>query len=108
MDRRALLTAGLAGSTLLASAATAASGPVEEIKLWPAGPPGGGKVSVTLKSVEDHENGHSVGRSITGVMEPLVTIHRARPRSDTAVLCIGGGSFKRILFDKKASRSAGC
>ncbi|MBS0360871.1 MAG: alpha/beta hydrolase [Proteobacteria bacterium] len=102
MDRRAVLTAGLAGSTLLASGASAsAAGPVEEVKLWPKGPPGGGRVQVTFKSVEDHENGHSVGRSITGVMEPLVTIHKARTHSDTAILCIGGGSFKRILFDKE-------
>jgi acetyl esterase/lipase len=104
MDRRTVLTAGLAGSTLLvagAPASAATAGPVQEIKLWPKDPPGGGNVHVTFKSVEDHENGRSVGRSITGVMEPLVTVHRAKAHSDTAILCIGGGSFKRILFDKE-------
>lgn len=111
MDRRTMVTAGLAGSALIAAKAAAAApapasptGPLEEIKLWPKGPPGGGDVHVTLKSVEDHENGHSVGRSITGVIDPLVTIHRARRHSDTAILCIGGGSFKRILFDKEGEQ----
>jgi acetyl esterase/lipase len=106
LDRRTVLASGLVGPALMAAKGAAAAQPMpastgKSIKLWPGGAPGGEGIHVEYKSVEDHERGRSVGRSITGVTEPLVSVHRAARPSDTAILAIPGGGFRRAMYDKE-------
>lgn len=105
MDRRNLLTAGLAtglvGSALLSACQSIAQpGAGRDVKLWPDGAPGAQNVNVTFNIVEETERGHSVGRSLAGITEPTVHLYPA-PASDTAILVIPGGGFRRVWIDKE-------
>jgi acetyl esterase/lipase len=105
IDRRTALSVGLMGPALLAArsaaAATAASPqPAEPLRLWPGGAPGGAGVHVTYKVAEVVDQGQ-IGRDISGVLDPLVSLHRAAAASDTAILVIPGGAFNRVVFDKE-------
>jgi len=106
IDRRTALSAGLMGPALMASVPAAAAtaqppepAPAEPVKLWPNGAPGGAGVHVTYKAavVDDH----GPGRDISGVTDPLFSLHRSSTPSDTAILVIAGGAFNRVVFDKE-------
>lgn len=102
-DRRGLLAAGLLTTALAgAASARAATKPAagEMIPIWPKGAPGGGKVTVTQKSVEVTDKGQT-GRDISGVTQPLISLHRPKGKTETAMLVIAGGAFNRVVFDKE-------
>ena len=102
-DRRGMLAAGLLTTALMgATSAKTAIKPAEGqmIELWPNGAPGGSKVTVTQKSVDVADKGQS-GRDISGVTKPVISLHRPKKLSDTAMLVIAGGAFNRVVFDKE-------
>ncbi len=99
-DRRSLLATALAGVALPAIARTKSSRGPETLRLWPAGAPGGQGVTVVEKSVVVDDQGRP-GRDISGVRDPLISLHRPSEAFDTAVLVIAGGAFRRVTFDKE-------
>lgn len=107
LDRRTLLTSGLAGAALLSACQTSSQATAQPvladpkiIKLWPKGAPGKG-FNATYNEKIEVERGHPVGRSLAGISDPLINLYRSANASDTAILVIPGGGFQRVWIDKE-------
>jgi len=100
-DRRNLLAGALTAAAALPVLANAKAAPAPEtIRLWPNDAPGGEGVKVEEKSVVVDDQGKP-GRDISGVRDPLLSLHRPAKPADTAILLIAGGAFRRVVFDKE-------
>ena len=99
-DRRSLLGTALMAAALPAGAIAKPLHAPEVVRLWPGGAPGGQGVTVVEKSVVVEDQGRP-GRDISGVRDPLISLHRPSKASDTAILVIAGGAFRRVTFDKE-------
>lgn len=104
VDRRVMLAGGLVGSVLLSSCQATAR-PVastsREIKLWPGGAPGRQDFTATFNAQIETERGKPVGRSVAGISDPLINLYATNNSSDTAILVIPGGGFRRVWIDKE-------
>jgi acetyl esterase/lipase len=117
MDRRAVLSLGAASVAALASAARAA-GPVpssdrlpgdpsETIALWPAAPPGGDGVHLTLQLLERSPAPDDFrDRFVADIATPELTIFRPGQPDGSALLIAPGGGYKRVVLDKEGFECA--
>ena len=116
MNRRAMLAA-LAASPLLTAAQGAeltamqaardAPDPTEEIVLWPAGAPGGEKVT----AVETHEERPAPApgvrdRIVTHTRVPKLVVFRPARPNGVGVLITPGGGYIRVVRDKEGYEAA--
>lgn len=96
IDRRTLLAASAAG---LAAPAVGQPAPaLEVIPLWPGRPPGGGRVTVTQRSVRRSPTSPPTDVATYGVTRPTLTIVRPQRPNGTSILMIPGGGYERIAL----------
>ncbi|CAN5261002.1 alpha/beta hydrolase [soil metagenome] len=109
VDRRSLLGSGLILSAGLTSAAAAkdAPDPADVIELWPAGAPGGERVTVKEAVTERRAKPTDLqDRAATGVRRPILTVFRPRRPNGAAVIITPGGSYLRVVVDKEGYETA--
>jgi acetyl esterase/lipase len=124
MDRRSLLALSGAAALALTAKAIAAGpdpahpdwvpstdrlpgDPTETIPLWPATPPGGDNVHLTLQLLERSPTpGQFHDRFVTNIAAPLLTVFRAEKPNGTALLIAPGGGYRRVVIDKEGFEAA--
>jgi acetyl esterase/lipase len=105
--RTALGLAALAAAPRPATALTPVSppvapvDPVETIRLWPAGAPGGPRVTVTPRIVERSTDPAFHDRIAQYTTDPILTVLRPARPNGAALLLIPGGGYKWAVVDKE-------
>ncbi len=87
----ACLWLALFGACVLASPASAQTGSVQTLTLWPEG-----HLPRVVQGPEQVGNEGSAMGAVTRVSEPRLEIHRPAQPNGTAVLILGGGGYFRI------------
>jgi len=100
LDRRTVLASSLLASLATPAAYAQTRNDAEIVRLWSKSPPGGPSADKPYKIETETHNGHT-GRSVSGVTEPTLLVHRAAKAADTAILVLPGGGFTRIMQDKE-------
>ena len=119
-DRRLILTASLVGAAAATSpgaqaaarglptpaqAALDAPDPTEGIRLWPAAPPGGDKVTVVEKVDPRSPPKGMRDRAVTGVRTPTLTVFRpAKPNGAAVLIVVGDNDVVRTEHAGELSR----
>lgn len=101
-----LLLAGTLPAAARATATASTSATQEILPLWPAGAPGGERVTVTEEVVE---RPHPLGlrdRVARGVRVPTLTAFLPRNPARAGVLVIPGGGYKHVVIDKEGYETA--
>lgn len=75
--------------------------PVETIRLWPAGAPGGAGVSVTPRVVERSIEPAFHDRFAQYTTDPILTVLRPARPNGAALLLVPGGGYKWAVVDKE-------
>lgn len=104
LDRRTLLGVGaLAASApaLPRQAAVAPPDPVETVRLWPAGAPGGETVTVTPVVPERSTDPAFHDRYARYTTDPILTVFRPARPDGSALLLIPGGGYRWAVLDKE-------
>lgn len=105
--RTALGLAALAATPATATALTPVSDltalpdPVETIRLWPDGAPGGERVTVTPRVVERSTDPAFHDRFAQYTVEPILTAVRPTRPNGASLLLIPGGGYKWAVVDKE-------
>lgn len=105
--RTALGLAALAAAPATAAALTPTSGqtappdPEETIRLWPAGAPGGERVTVTPRVVERSTDPAFHDRFAQYTIDPILTVLRPARPNGASLLLIPGGGYKWAVVDKE-------
>jgi len=76
-------------------------GPVETIRLWPAGAPGGERVTVTPRVVERSTDPAFHDRFAQYTTDPILTVLRPARPNGASLLLIPGGGYKWAVVDKE-------
>jgi acetyl esterase/lipase len=103
MDRRTVLTSGLAAGLVAASGARASAAP-ERIALWPGTPPGGEGLAVKDETVPRSPKPDDI--AWTHIATPVMTVARAAKPNGAAVLIIPGGGYARVAVGRQPGRIA--
>ena len=112
LSRREALAGGLllAGSTVpVAARAMILPNKIaaqEVLPLWPAGAPGGERVTVTEEVVERPHPQGLRDRIARGVRVPTLTAFLPSGRARAGVLVIPGGGYKHVVLDKEGYETA--
>jgi len=108
MTRRAALALSAAAATPLPAAALtpvsqtfAPPDPVETIRLWPAGAPGGERVAVTPQVTERSTDPAFHDRIARYTTDPILTVLRPERPNGASLLLIPGGGYKWAVVDKE-------
>jgi len=81
--------------------------PTETVALWPATPPGGESVHLTLQLLERSPAPDIFhDRFVTGIAAPLLTVFRPEKPNGTALLIAPGGGYRRVVIDKEGFEAA--
>ena len=104
--RNALGLAALAATARPAGAMTpvlqvAPPDPAETIRLWPGGPPGGARVTVTARVVERSSDPGFHDRFAQYTTDPILTVMRPARPNGASLLLIPGGGYKWAVVDKE-------
>lgn len=113
LDRRALLSAGLAGGLIgRAAAQTAApkaglplpgglADPAETIDLWPGGAPGA-PAALPVETVTERSTDKDLAdRAVFGIATPRLIVFRPAIPNGAAVLVAPGGGYRWVVVDKE-------
>ena len=109
-DRRQLILAG--AMTALTHTAIAPAAPASQpgdpvIDLWPAGAPGGDRVSVREEIVERLPEGQMRDRFAQHVTRPNLTLFRPKAKwNGVTLLIVPGGGYVRVVMDKEGYEAA--
>ncbi len=109
LDRRQLILAGSMAAITTSSPATHANaGDLPgEIDLWPAGAPGGERVTVREELVERLPDGPLRDRFAQHVTRPNLTLFKPRGAwNGVTLLIIPGGGYVRVVIDKEGFECA--
>jgi acetyl esterase/lipase len=99
-----LLASGL-GSAAKAETLPMAD-PTETIDLWPAGPPGGDKVTAIETIVERGDPKGLRDRALTHTRKPTLVVFRPKTPNGAAVMLMPGGGYERVVLDKEGYETA--
>tara|TARA_R110002051_G_scaffold3042_1_gene16276 strand:- start:1298 stop:2284 length:987 start_codon:yes stop_codon:yes gene_type:complete len=80
---------------------TAPPDPVETLRLWPAGAPGGERVTVTPRVVERSTDPAFHDRFAQHTTDPILTVLRPARPNGASLLLIPGGGYKWAVVDKE-------
>lgn len=119
-DRRSLLAAGLAISSLGAVRAVAQTAPPvaegasppglpqpdETIDLWPQGSPGMPDAPPSEITVERSEDELVTDRAVLGITVPRLAVFRPDRPNGAAVLLTPGGGYRHVVVDKEGYEMA--
>ena len=107
ISRRDALFGGLLLATTALPAGTRASPAVEDvIPVWPDGPPGGERVTVTEEVVERPHPRGLRDRIVRGVRTPTLTPFLPSGQARAAMLVIPGGGYQHVVIDKEGYETA--
>lgn len=112
LNRRGALAAFVTGlwASSLARGAKAETlpmpDPTEIIELWPAGPPGGDKVTAVEAIVERGDPKSLRDRALTHTRKPTLVVFRPKTPNGAAVILIPGGGYERVVLDKEGYETA--
>jgi len=108
MDRRRLLALGAAAPVFAAGASEAIGqssiappDPVETIRLWPDGAPGGEGVSITPVVPERSTDPAYHDRYAQYTTDPILTVFRPARPNGSALLLVPGGGYRWVVVDKE-------
>jgi acetyl esterase/lipase len=99
-----LLASGLAGAAKAETLPLA--DPTETIALWPAGPPGGDKVTAAETIVERGDAKGLRDRALTHTRNPTLVVFRPKTPNGAAVMLMPGGGYERVVLDKEGYETA--
>lgn len=99
-----LLASGLSGTAKAETLAMA--DPTETIPLWPAGPPGGDKVTAVETITERGDAKGLRDRSLSHTRKPTLVVFRPKTPNGAAVLLMPGGGYERVVLDKEGYETA--
>lgn len=119
-DRRSVLAAGLALSSLGAVRAMAQTAPpqaeggpvpglpqpTETIDLWPGGAPGMPQQRPLEQTVERSQDELVSDRAVLGISVPRLAVFRPDRPNGAAVLLIPGGGYRHVVVDKEGYEMA--
>lgn len=80
--------------------------PTEVIELWPAGPPGGDKVTAVEAIVERGDPKGLRDRALIHTRKPTLVVFRPKTPNGAAVMLIPGGGYERVVLDKEGYETA--
>jgi len=80
--------------------------PTETIDLWPAGPPGGDKVTAVETIVERGDPKGLRDRALTHTRKPTLVVFRPKTPNGAAVMLMPGGGYERVVLDKEGYETA--
>ena len=80
--------------------------PTEIIELWPAGPPGGEKVTAVEAIIERGDPNGLRDRALTHTRKPTLVVFRPKTPNGAAVMLIPGGGYERVVLDKEGYETA--
>ena len=80
--------------------------PTEIIELWPAGPPGGDKVTAVEAIIERGDPKGLRDRALTHTRKPTLVVFRPKTPNGAAVVLIPGGGYERVVLDKEGYETA--
>jgi acetyl esterase/lipase len=105
LNRRQLILAGsMAALTTNASAAESGG---DTIDLWPAGAPGGDRVTVREEIVERLPDGPMRDRFVQHVTRPNLTLFKPKTAwNGVTLLIVPGGGYVRVVIDKEGFECA--
>ncbi|GAA0656082.1 alpha/beta hydrolase [Brevundimonas lenta] len=107
LNRRGALGLAAAVTTPLPALAmtpvsqVAPADPAETIRLWPAGAPGGERVTVTPKVVECSTDPAFHDRFAQYTTDPILTVMRPERPNGASLLLIPGGGYRWAVVDKE-------
>lgn len=101
MDRRSLIAAILALPGVASAQTLAPPDPVETIRLWPQGAPGGAGVTVTPVVVERSTDPSFHDRYAQYTTDPLLSVVRPGRPGPASMLLIPGGGYRWAVIDKE-------
>lgn len=111
LNRRGALATFVTGflASLAAKSVEAApvdQDPTETIVLWPAGAPGGEKVTVTEQILERGDPNGVRDRAMAHTRKPILAVFRPKTPNGAAVMLIPGGAYVRAVLDKEGYEMA--
>jgi acetyl esterase/lipase len=80
--------------------------PTETIVLWPAGAPGGEKVTVEEVILERGDPKGVRDRAMAHTRKPVLVVFRPKTPNGAAVMLIPGGAYVRAVLDKEGYEMA--
>jgi acetyl esterase/lipase len=83
------------------SQSAAPDDPIETVRLWPEGAPGGERVSVTPRVVERSTDPAFHDRFAQYTVDPILTVLRPERPTGASLLLIPGGGYKWAVVDKE-------
>lgn len=99
-----LLAAGLARGAK--AEALPMTDPTEIIELWPAGPPGGEKVTAVETVIERGDPKGLRDRALIHTRKPTLVVFRPKTPNGAAVMLAPGGGYERVVLDKEGHETA--
>lgn len=100
----------LAAATLLSlapAAASAQTGPADEVvDLWPGPPPGDRHAAIVRKVADQSHGAAHPDRWITGIARPVLVVKRPRVANGAAVLLMPGGGYGFLSYDNEGIEQA--
>lgn len=80
--------------------------PTEIIEVWPAGPPGGDKVTAVEAIIERGDPKGLRDRALIHTRKPTLVVFRPQTPNGAAVMLIPGGGYERVVLDKEGYETA--
>src|SRR5690349_17433449 len=108
LDRRQLILSGcMAAMTTSPFAPPNAADPPGEFDLWPAGTPGGERVTVREEVIDRLPDGPMRDRFAQHVTRPNLTLYKPKAAwNGVTLLIVPGGGYVRVVIDKEGVECA--
>ena len=107
MDRRQLILASSMAALTSSMNTSASAAPADDIDLWPAGAPGGERVTVREEIVERMPDGPMRDRFAQHVTRPTLTLFTPKTKwNGCTLLIVPGGGYVRVVMDKEGYEAA--
>jgi acetyl esterase/lipase len=79
---------------------------LQEIQMWPGGPPGSAQFSEPQKILERSKDPAVQDRAMLAITNPSLIAYRPERPNGTALLVTPGGAYQRVVLDKEAAEIA--
>jgi len=99
----------LIGGSVLGTTPIAPAAPLEnlqEIPMWPNGPPGPAQFPAPQEILERSKDPAVRDRAVLAITNPELLVYRPERPNGTALLVTPGGAYQRVVIDKEAEEIA--
>jgi acetyl esterase/lipase len=97
------------GGAVLGIVPTAPAAPLanlQEIPMWPDGPPGSARFPAPQEILERSKDPAVQDRAVLAITNPGLLVYRPERPNGTALLVTPGGAYQRVVIDKEAAEIA--